>query len=142
LTIEAEQKYATEAKSEMNKLISQSEDLRVDEDSFNYRLVTRFKSGKIVEMVFEDLGPKPRVTSVDTHGMLYREAYAERLRSIDSNMAFLANRAAEGFKPMPEEDYPEEIFYQAVMYAQRVILPPKIEFTARLYPLDSEKPLL
>lgn len=135
LGIQDQFKYANEAKAEIMKLISEHEDLRVDEQSFNCRLVTRFKSGKVVEMVFPDLGPKPRFTSACTDGMLWGEAQNARLRNMDASLAFLANRAASGFKPLPEEDYPEEVIYQATMYANRVILPPKIDFTARDFPL-------
>lgn len=141
LSMQDEFKYAAEAKAEMMKVISEQEDLRVDEKSFNCRLVTRFKSGKVVDMVFPELGPRDRFAPARTDGMLWREAQSARLRSIDSNMAFLANQAANGFKALPEQDYPEEVIYQATMYAERVILPPKISIKARDFSIDEIKEL-
>lgn len=141
LSVQDEFKYANEAREKIMEMINLSPELRVNPDSFECRLVTRFKSGRVVDFVFSDLGPKPRFTPARTDGMLYREAELARLRNMDTSMAFIANRAAEGFKPLPEQDYPEQVIYQATMYAQRVTLPPKMDFKAREFAIDELKPL-
>ena len=121
LSREDEHKYRQEARKEMQKFIDANlPGFRLELDSFNCELVTRFKSGRIVPFVLET-GPRLRFTSASTYGMLHREAVSERLRSIDSAMAFVANRAAEGFKPLPEEDYPEEVIFRSTANANKYL---------------------
>ena len=121
LSPQDEFKYRQEAREEMQKFIDANlPGFRMDLSTFEFELVTRFKSGRIVPLVLET-GPRPRFTPARTDGMLHYEAASERLRSIDSAMAFVAKRAAEGFKPLPEEDYPEEILFRSTVNANKYL---------------------
>lgn len=135
LSLAAEHRMAAEARDEMVKSMKEK-GLDPILDSFQYRLVTKMSDGRIVELVFDELGPRPVARTADTSGMYWDEANAARLRSIDSNMAYIANRASKGFAPEAERTYPKEIVYQSTMRAERLIRPEPMEFIARTFTKD------
>lgn len=130
LTRQAEHDLTQEARGEITRFVHE-QGLDPLPDTFTYRLVTRMSNGSIVEMVMDELGPQPRFRPANTYGLPYRAAIAASARSTDSAMAYIANRAATGFKPEPEATYAKELVFQSTMKAVKLIRPEPFDLVAK-----------
>lgn len=120
----------TEAISELEKVFAGGPGYgyreTIDYDSFEYRIVTEYSDGHIVEMEMDDLGRKPRVPIRPTNGLTWREAQSVRQDDIRSQLNFLVENAG---KPINDPVYPARLIYQCTLTANsvRVVEPPVLK---------------
>lgn len=87
----------------------------IDYDTFDFRIVTEYSDGHVVDMEMDELGPRPRVPLTSTHGMLWREAQNVHMRNIESQLNFLVNNAGREIK---DPSYPARLVYQCTVSAR------------------------
>jgi len=96
----------------------------VDLDSFEYRIVTEYSDGHVVEMEMA-LGPRQRVPPTDTQGMTLREAHNALQRDMRAQLNYVVEHMGREIK---EPAFPARLLYQCTLtaYSQKLATLPDI----------------